>query len=239
MERRYYRNYSRVLGHDMENLVFGASGARAIAFPTSKGRFFDWEDRGLVKALSEQLERGWLQLFCVDSIDAESWYRHSVPAHDRAHRNSQYDEHLYTELLPWSAELNANPFVISAGVSFGGYHAVNFAFRHPEAVGRVFSMSGWFQMRRFTDGFSDDEIYFNNPVEYMVNEHNSQRLEALRHMDIILVTGRDDAGYPNNLQLSETLWKKNIWHALRVWNGMAHDWPEWGEMLKLYIGGHD
>jgi esterase/lipase superfamily enzyme len=35
------------------------------------------------------------------------------------------------------------------------------------------------------------------------------------------------------------LWSKNIWHALRIWEGLAHDWPVWERMLQLYIGGHD
>jgi esterase/lipase superfamily enzyme len=35
------------------------------------------------------------------------------------------------------------------------------------------------------------------------------------------------------------LWGKGVWHALRIWDGFAHDWPVWQEMLRLYIGGHD
>jgi esterase/lipase superfamily enzyme len=41
----------------MEMLVFGEAGQRVLAFPTSMGRFFDWEDRGMVSAL-EALEAG-------------------------------------------------------------------------------------------------------------------------------------------------------------------------------------
>jgi esterase/lipase superfamily enzyme len=35
------------------------------------------------------------------------------------------------------------------------------------------------------------------------------------------------------------LWGKDIWHALRIWDGWAHDWPWWREMIQRYIGGHD
>ncbi len=31
----------------MEMVVIGNAGARALVFPTSKGRFFEWEDRGM------------------------------------------------------------------------------------------------------------------------------------------------------------------------------------------------
>jgi esterase/lipase superfamily enzyme len=42
-----------------------------------------------------------------------------------------------------------------------------------------------------------------------------------------------------NQHLSQLLWSKNIWHALRTWDGFAHDWPIWARMLPLYIGGPD
>ena len=74
MNREYHRWYSPSLDRDMELLVFGHAGARVLIFPTSQGRFFQWEDTGMVAELSEHLEKGWLQLFCVDSVDDESWY---------------------------------------------------------------------------------------------------------------------------------------------------------------------
>lgn len=239
MDRRYFRRRSSALGRDMELLVFGHAGARVIAFPTSTGRYFDWEDRGLVAALAERLEQGFIQLFSVDSVDAESWYNKSIPPGDRARRHTQYDRYILTEVLPFTQELNSNTFLIVTGASFGAYHAVNFAFRHPELVGRVLGMSGYYDIKRFTDGYSDDEVYFNNPCDYMMHEHDPARLEALRRVDVILATGRTDSGCENNFYLSGILWSKNIWHALRVWDGFAHDWPYWQQMLKQYLGGHD
>ena len=132
---------------------------------------------------------------------------------------------------------NPNPFLIVTGASFGGYHALNFAFRHPEHVGRVLSMSGLCDIRRFTDGYYDNTIYFHNPCDFIGGEHDPGRLAALRRMDIILVVGRDDPLRPSNERLSGQLWAKGIWHALRVWDGWAHDWPYWKEMILRYIGG--
>ena len=239
MNRRYFRRRSSALGRDMELLVFGHAGARVIAFPTSTGRYFDWEDRGLVAALADRLEQGFIQLFSVDSVDAESWYNKSIPPGDRARRHTQYDCYILTEVLPFTQELNSNPFLVVTGGSFGAYHAVNFAFRHPELVGRVLGMSGYYDIKRFTDGYSDDEVYFHNPCDFMLHESDPARLEALRRIDVILATGRTDSGCGNNFYLSGILWSKNIWHALRVWDGFAHDWPYWQQMLMLYVGGHD
>lgn len=239
MKRAYHRWSSPALGRDMELLVFGHDGARVLVFPTSMGRFHDWEDRGMIGALHDHIERGWLQLYCVDSVDVESWYnRHASPA-DRARRHEQYDQYLLNEVLPFSAKTNATPYVIVAGASFGGYHAVNFGLRHADRVDRILSMSGLCDIRMFTDGHYDENVYFNNPVDYISNEHEPSRLDALRHLDIILAVGREDRLLGGNQRLSEALWSKDIWHALRIWDGFAHDWPVWHRMVQLYIGGHD
>jgi esterase/lipase superfamily enzyme len=239
MKRAYHRWHSPSLNRDMELLVFGHAGARVLVFPTSMGRFFDWEDRGMIAALGEHLEHGWLQLFCLDSVDSESWYAKQRPPADRVRRHGQYDQYVLNEVLPFTARANANPFLIATGASFGAYHAVNFAFRHPELVGRVLGMSGLYDIKQFTDGWYDDNVYFNNPCDFVTQEHDPRRLEALRRMDIILAIGRDDPNCGNNQYLSAILWGKGIGNALRIWNGWAHDWPYWHDMIRLYIGGHD
>ena len=96
MHREHRRWYSPSLGKDMDLLVFGHAGARVLVFPTSMGRFFEWEDRGMIGALGEHLERGWLQLYCVDSVDAESWYAKWKHPADRARRHEAYDAYCAT-----------------------------------------------------------------------------------------------------------------------------------------------
>jgi esterase/lipase superfamily enzyme len=239
MHRAYHRWYSPALGRDMELLVFGHAGARLLAFPTSRRRFWEWEEYGQVAALAEHLERGWVQLFCVDGIDAEGWYAWHLHPADRARRQDAYDRHAFEEVLPFSSGLNPNPFLIVAGASFGAYHAVNFAFRHPEAVGRVIGMSGLYDIGRFADGYSDAAVYYNNPCAFIAGESDGRRLAALQRMDVILAVGRDDPLRACNERLSGLLWSKGVWHALRIWDGFAHDWPAWHHMLRLYLGGHD
>ena len=41
------------------------------------------------------------------------------------------------------------------------------------------------------------------------------------------------------VRLSHVLWEKGIGNALRIWDGFAHDWPVWHQMVRTYIGGHD
>jgi esterase/lipase superfamily enzyme len=239
MNREYHHWYSPSLGRDIELLVFGHAGARVLAFPTSMGRFYEWEDFGMVGTLSEHLNQGWIQLFCVDSVDGESWYARWRHPGARAWRHEQYDSYILNEVLPFTVSRNPNPFLITTGASFGAYHAVNFAFRHPERVDRVIGLSGLYDITRFTGGYSDDNVYFNNPCAFIKHEHDPARLAALQHMDIILAVGRDDSSCSNNEYLSGILWERGIGNALRIWDGWAHDWPWWRQMILIYIGGHD
>ena len=239
MRREFTRWHSPALGRDMEMLVFGHGGARVLAFPTSMGRFYQWEDFGMVNALSGQLERGEFQLFCVDSVDEESWYARWRPPAERALRQSQYDAYLADEVLPYSRSQSDNPYLMTAGASFGAYHAVNFALRYPHLVNRTIGLSGAYNIRHWADGYSDDSLYLNSPIDFISNEHEPERLTALQHQDIILAIGRDDPSRPSNEQLSGVLWGKSIGNALRIWDGWCHDWPYWQKMLQTYIGGHD
>jgi esterase/lipase superfamily enzyme len=239
MNREYHRWYSPSLHRDMELLIFGHAGARVLVFPTSKGKFYEWEDRGMIGTLGEHLERGWLQLYCVDSVDAESWYNYGVHPGARGYRHAQYDGYLYNEVLPLMTIKNSTPFLITAGASFGAFHAMNFGLKHPDKVDRILAMSGIYDIRGFTDGYSDSNIYLNNPMQFIANEHDPHRISQLQHLDIIMATGRDDRLIESARAMSGVLWSKGIGNALREWDGWSHDWPYWQKMVTLYIGGHD
>jgi len=239
MNREYHRWYSPSLNRDMELLVFGHAGARVLVFPTSQGRFYEWEDRGMMASLRRHLDSGWLQVYCVDSVDAESWYNGWAHPGGRAYRHAQYDGYLYNEVLPFMRARNDNPFMITMGASFGAYHAMNFGLKHADQVGRILAFSGLFDIRWFTGGYSDDYVFFNNPMQYIAHEHDSQRLAWLRRLDIIIASGREDRFIDQARGLSALLWNKGIGNALREWDGWAHDWPYWEKMMHLYIGGHD
>ena len=223
----------------MDLLIFGHAGARVLVFPTSMGKYYEWEDRGMLWALQEPLERGWLQIYCVDSVDAESWYARWAHPGGRAWRHVQYENYLLDEVLPLSHYLNPNPFLIVTGASFGAYHAMNFGLRHPDITDRILAMSGLFDIAPWTDGYVNDTVYFNNPAMYLPNEQDPRRLQQLQRLDIILPIGRDDPNIGHNRWFSGQLWAKGIGHALREWDGWSHDWPYWQQMLRLYISGHD
>ena len=239
MHRQHHRWFSPSLNRPMDLLEFGHGGANIIAFPTSKGTFHEWEDRGMIAAMRPMLDQGWFKLICIDSVDAESWYDTGRRPADRAARQMDYDRYTYHELLPFLHGRTANHFVIAAGASFGAFHALSFGLRHPDRVQRILSMSGLCDIRMFSDGDNDDTITALNPLQFLPNEWENYRLHHLRSQSIILAVGNGDRLLHQNRQLSGTLWNKGIGNALREWDGFAHDWPVWRHMMNLYIGGAD
>jgi esterase/lipase superfamily enzyme len=237
VHREHHRWYSPRLQRDMELLIHGHAGARVLVFPTSQGRFYEYEDRGMVGNLADQIENGWLQLYCVDSVDAESFYCRWAHPSGRIRRHMQYEEYLLNEVLPLSRAKNDNPFMIAHGCSFGAYHALNIALRHPHLFGRVLALSGKYDMSSFFNGYFDQDIYFHTPSQYVPNLHDPRQIEALRRVDIILALGNADPNIENNRALSGALWGKGIGNALREWDGWCHDWPYWQAMVRAYIGG--
>ena len=79
--------------------IYGHFGQPFIVFPSSRGRYFDYEGMGMVAAIAPFIDDGRIKLFCVDSIDAHSWYDFSVPP---AERNSATSNMTSTSLRKWS-----------------------------------------------------------------------------------------------------------------------------------------
>jgi esterase/lipase superfamily enzyme len=238
MHRDYRRWHSPALGREMELLIFGHAGAPLLVFPTSHGRFHEFEDRGMVDALSYQLEQGWLQLICVDAVYGESWYNYGLDTDARMFREEQYEHYLLTEVLPLVRHLNPNPFLMATGCSFGATEAVIFALRHPGIVRRVIGLSGLYDLRRFFGRYTQG-LYFHNPIDFVPNLSDPWTIDRLRESDIILVTGRDDPAAWSNELLSRLLWEQGIGNALRLWDGWCHDWPYWAQMISRYVAGHE
>ena len=54
----YYKEWSRMLGRDMEFKVYGHAGTPVLALPARGGRFYDWENNGMPDAIAPLLNEG-------------------------------------------------------------------------------------------------------------------------------------------------------------------------------------
>ncbi len=242
MNREYHHWFSPRLQRDMEFLVFGHSGAKVLVFPTRDGRFYEYEDLRIVDSLSAKIEAGLLQLYCVDSVDHETFYCFWCRPEDRILRHIQFEDYVLNEIIPFMNAKNPHPCTIAHGCSLGAYHAANIAFRHPQRFQKLVAFSGRFDLtlevesfRNLLDGYYDDNVYFHTPTHFLPNLSCETRLEQLRKMEIVLVIGKDDPFLGNNRDLSSILRQKNIPHLLHEWDGRAHQGYYWRQMAPLYL----
>ena len=176
---------------------------------------------------------GGLQLYCVDSVDSESWYNKRADPYWRVQRHLQYERYVINDVLPLMRRKNSSPRLIATGCSFGGYHALNFAFRHPDKVTGCVTMGAAFDIRRFLNGWSSDDVYFNNPPDYLSNCTDGWRFN---HIQTILATGEWDICLGDNQRMAEILRSRSIRHELYVWGEHSrHDWPCWRPMARTYL----
>ena len=212
-------------------LVFGHAGYPLVLFPTTMGRFFECKNMKLIESAKWFLEEGLVQIYCPDSINELSWYDKGIHPADRVKNHMWYDQFIMDEVVnPICAARGIQKLAI-AGVSFGGYHAANFAFKHPERVSHMFSLSGAFDIKSFLDGYYDDNVFYNNPVDFLPGSNHPD----LWNMKIILGTSDWDICLESNQKLAKILSDKNIpfWFDERKW--AEHDWPIWKEMFPHYL----
>ncbi|MCF7971798.1 MAG: esterase [Methylococcaceae bacterium] len=242
MNREYHKWWSNHLHRDMELLVFGHAGAKVLIFPTRKGRFYEYENMGMVSALQHKIDQGLLQLYCIDSIDNESLYCGWAHPHGRIERQKLYESYILHEVLPFMQHKNQHDCVISHGLSLGAFQAANIAFRHPHLFKKLVAFSGRYDLtlnvesfNDLFDGFYSEDIYFNMPTHYLPNLDCPWRVDHLRAMDITLVIGQEDPFLDNNHYLSSILSWKDIHHHLQYWHDRAHSPRYWRQMAPVFI----
>lgn len=236
MNREYHKWHSQRLGREMELLVFGHAGRPLLVFPTSGGRFYEFEDQGMIATLAGKICAGQLQLYCPDSLNMESWYNRRFAPRRRIARHVQYEEYLLREVVPLIRGKNPASRVLAVGCSFGGYHAVNLALRHPHIFSGFVSLSGAFDLTGFLSGYYDQDCYYHLPTHYLPSLTDSWYLDRIRRNSHVLATGWDDQCLRQNQDLHRILNEKQIPHEFEVWDAQnTHDWPTWRRMAQKYL----
>ncbi|MEA2489020.1 MAG: hypothetical protein QOH21_812 [Acidobacteriota bacterium] len=235
MYREYVKWWSPSLNREMEFLWFGKFGRPVILFPTSAGRYFENENMHLTDSVADKVEAGEVQLVLVDTVNDESWYNKGVHPAVRAARHNQYDTYLRHELVPYIFNRAQRGDLGVYGASFGAYHAANFAGRHPDVVSRAILFSGVYDINSFTEGYWDDNCYFNSPSAYIANM-DADFTGRLSRVNWIIATGEYDSLVQQNRDFSNLLWSKGIPNHLEIWQGaFGHDWPWWREHLRRFV----
>ncbi len=240
MNVEYHKYWSQHLQQDMEFKVFGHAGKPVLVFPAMGGRFYEFEDFGMIDAARWFIDEGRYQFFTVDSIDWQSWANGSIHPAERARRHEDYDRYITQEVVPFIQARCPVALLLATGVSMGGYHSANFFFRHPDIFDSLISLSGLFQLSMFIGDYVDENVYRNTPLLYLPNLDDPWYLEKYRSSRIIICSGQgewEDAMLADIRQLHGILEAKQIPAWIDLWGyDVNHDWPWWRKQLPYFLG---
>jgi len=237
MDITYHKIYSKQLGQDFEFKAYGHAGKPVLVFPTSCGRFFDYENQGMIATLAPYIDAGDIRVFCVDGRDWESWYK---PVKDEwiGIRHHQWEKCIVLEVIPFLAQTyGLDEKFLATGASFGAFHSANFFLKYPGVVDSAICQSGIYDVRAEFN-YYDEGIYLNSPALYLPNMNDEKFLDRVRDGYIIVSHGRGAWETFNHQawELSQSLGAKNIPHWYDVWSEQwPHDWPTWHAQLKVYL----
>ena len=238
MEINYHKFYSEALGQDFELKVYGSSGKPVMVFPTSSGRFYDHENMGMIDTTRDFIERGDIRVFAVDGRDWESW-NNPVKDAGMGARHARYEECITVDTLRYiSRSYGITEKFMATGASFGAFHAANFFLKFPGCFDSAVCLSGIYSMRTELGGYSDESVYFNEPLSYLPGLNDERTLSELRDGYIVVSHGggawelfNDQAG-----EFARELKAKSItcWHESwdETW---PHDWPTWKAQLLKFL----
>ncbi len=246
MHIEYHKEFSHELQRDMEYKIYGTRGKPILVFPTSYGKFYQYEDFGMINEIADFINDGKIQLWACDSIDTETFHSEHWDIDQRIERHTQFERYIMNELVPsildTSKKNNAGEEqkIWVTGCSLGGYHAANFFFRHPFQFDGVIAMSGVYSTRIFFGDYMSEKVYFHSPNNYLANLTDDKYLSAYRKGRILITSGQgayEEDTLIDMHRLEEILRDKAIPAQIDYWgHDVYHDWDWWRKQIRQYMG---
>jgi len=241
MQRRTTAWYSQNLGMEMPLVAYGHAGYPLLMLPTAGADYLEHERFHLIDSISHLIEEGRVRAYSINSVNRYSLLNEQASPQWKAELLTRYDKYITDEVLPLvrndTGDQQARP--ITTGASLGAFLSANAYFRHPDLLRGVIAMSGSYDIRSYLSGYEDDNVYFNNPAQYLSNLNDDYYLPLLRRAEAIyILSGQGAYEAPErSRQLSGLLSSKGIPHHLELWgHDVNHDWPWWRKMLPYYLG---
>src|ERR1700716_22907 len=188
MERRTTSWFSPNLQMEMPLVAYGHAGQTLLMLPTAAADHLEYEKFYLADAIKPFTERGRVRAYSVNSVNRYSLLNEQMPPKLKAELLTRYDRYITDEVLPLIRNENgeaARP--ITMGASLGAFLSANEYFKHPDLFRGVVAMSGSYDIRSYLNGYHDDNVYFNNPIDYLSGLNDDHFLPILRQADSIYI----------------------------------------------------
>ena len=239
MQTKALTHTSSSLGKEMHMMIYGHGGVPFLAFPTQDGMCRQFEEFGLIGQIGDYIEDGRIQLFTVDSVDAESWSLRDGSKERRVERQEQYYRYLVEQVVPLMREENpALPFTM--GMSMGADHAAITFLRRPDLFRGMLALSGVYDADYFYDGFMNPTLYDNSPDRFLPNmpaDHPDIALYNQRKLIFCVGQGAGEEDGVRSLRFLRRVFEdKGIRARCDFWGFDAdHDWPWWFRQLRCFL----
>jgi esterase/lipase superfamily enzyme len=243
MRRDTAELYSPAIGAAGTVIAYGHWGRPVLVFPSEQGQATDFENNGMVGAVSGLLDAGRVKLYCVDSFDATSWSNREIPVEERARRHGAYESWILDQVVPWvHGDCGGLTEIATTGCSLGAFHAANFALKRADVFPLALCFSGSYDPSASSGwGERGEAAYFNNPLDYVGHLHG-EHLGWLRgQVSLLLVCGQgqweDTTGsLESTKRFAGLLAEKGIRHELDLWgHDVPHDWPSWRAQFAHHL----
>lgn len=228
----------------MTVVQYGHYGRPVLVFPSEAGRAWDFEANGMIDAIASLIDEGRIKVYCVDSLDADTWSDKSLPIEERALRHEIYTRWLTHAVVPHiHGDTTAGAELITLGCSLGAYHAVHFSLQRADLAPLAIGLSGNYDVNLWGSwGDRGDATYFANPTDYVPNLHGDH-LDWLRdRLSVLLVVGQGawethpTRALPSTVEFARICQEKGLRCELDLWGyEVSHDWEWWQRQLAHHL----
>lgn len=242
MDYRETSWYSDRTNRHMNIKIYGWGGTPILVFPCQDAMSDNFANFGMIDTISDFINNGNVQLFCVDTIDTESWS--DVNNWDNCHRSWRqecYYNYIIEEVVPFIRNNNGSGRLpVAIGCSLGALHAAIVALRRPDLFGGCLSMSGIYDPKFAFGDWMDENLYNNSPVNFVGDlPWDHWYLDLYRQRNIMLVVGQgrwEDDGRRTTAIMRDIFAAKGVNATCDFWGyDVDHDWPWWKVQIRYYL----
>ena len=240
MDKKNVACGSAILGRDMHVNVYGKKGLPVVVFPTMAASPESIEEVGIVDELADYLDSGTIQLFCTETVDAESWGGSGDPA-ERAQLQESFYHYVVDELVPLVHKVSkskARPLAL--GFDLGATHAAIALLRRPDLFQGCMCLSGCYDARRYFGDWMDATLYDNTPCAFLPNMPADHPYVAVYNQRQLLFCTGQDATEADSLrttrEMDANLARLGVEAWCDYWGGdVTHTWHWWKKQLRYFL----
>ena len=232
---------SSAMGRPIHLWRYGHFGWPLLVFPSASGMAHEWDSHGMVEALAPLIQDGKLKLYCTESNVTEAWTRRESDPAWRIGRHLAFERYVVDELVPHIREDCRTPEIPVGltGTSLGAYYAANFTLKFPDLFHYALCLSGRYDVSWLTDGFSNTDVYFNNPMAFVPHLEGEQLERIRRNTHLVLVCGQgkwEDGNIEDTQAMADLLAAKGISHQRDLWgHDVSHEWTWWRRQARHHL----